>query len=158
MSQLPYSYFTSPTSKSHPFICLSFSVCAQGTASLSCLKTTSQSCPAVEIREEKVQGGSAAHQGRMLLPSSFCRWLGQPDLLASGALDPSGSWGFGLPAADYSSLMLNSSAGKSAPEPPESATAQKPWAGQPCLAELQQHSTHSPAPDSVRIQQQQKPA
>lgn len=109
----------------------------------------SQSCQAVKMREGKVQGVSAAHQGRMMLPSSFCRWLGQhPDLLISGALDPSGFWGFGLPTADDFSLMLNSSAGKSTPEPPtrcnssraQQSTDRSGWAAAPCSK--QQHSAH----------------
>lgn len=137
MPRLPYRNFTSPTCRSHSFTCLSFSVCAQGTASASLPK--SQSCQAVKIREGKVQGVPAAHQGRMMLPSSFCRWLGQlPDLLTSGALDPSGSWGFGLPRADDFSLMLNSSAGKSTPEPPVKCNSQETGP-----AELQQHSAHT---------------
>lgn len=159
MSQLPYSYFTSPTSKSHPFICLSFSVCAQGTASAFLPKNHLPKLSSSGDQRGEGAGRICCPPRQDAAPQLILQVAGQqPDLLASGALDPSGSWGFGLPTADYSSLMLNSSAGKSAPEPPESATAQKPWAGQPCLAELQQHSTHSPAPDSVRIQQQQRPA
>lgn len=116
MPQLPFNYFTSATT--HLYTSALHCVHKE-LPQLSYLKLTDQSCQAVKIREGKVQGVSAAHQGRMMLPISFCRWLGQhPELLASGALDPSGSWGFGLPTADYFSLMLNSTAGKFTPEPP----------------------------------------
>lgn len=116
MPQLPFNYFTSATTHLYTS---ALQCVHKELPQLSYLKLTDQSCQAVKIREGKVQGVSAAHQGRMMLPISFCRWLGQhPELLASGALDPSGSWGFGLPTADYFSLMLNSTAGKFTPEPP----------------------------------------
>lgn len=99
-----------------------------------------------------------AHQLIVPLLWGFCRWLGQhPDLLSSGAQDSSDSWGFGLPTPDYFRLMLNSSAGKSRPEPPVKCYSSRARLSCSTLFKAATLSTHSPAPNSVRIQQQQKP-
>lgn len=125
---------TSPTCKGHPFLCLSFSVCAHGNC-LSFPTSKSSTKAAKQWRSEK------GRCGEYLLPTkagwcSPARSAGAWALLVSGALDSSDSWGFGLPRADHFSPLLNSSAGKSTPEPPA-----KCWAAAP--GSKQQHPAHT---------------
>lgn len=120
MPRLPYRYFTSPTYKSHPFTCLSFSVWAQGTASTFLPKKHLPKLSSSEDQRREGAGSICCPPRQDDAPQLILQVAGagpRADLLASGALDPSDSWGFGLTTADDFSLMLNSSAGKSTPEP-----------------------------------------